>query len=106
MCGAISMSIAKPSAPPRKSRGSGPIVVPETVVSFPVRDDTHLDRVRVVAGRAVPLLDDVDPPLGCEQRGVDDVHDLVNPLLERAVERGGREEPRVVLGEAVRGQPR
>ncbi len=29
------MSIAKPSAPPRKSRGSGPIVVPETVTSSP-----------------------------------------------------------------------
>ena len=29
------MSIAKPRAPPRKSRGSGPIVVPETVASSP-----------------------------------------------------------------------
>src|SRR4029079_11614280 len=35
MCRAISRPIPKPQAPPRKSRGSGPIVVPETVTSPP-----------------------------------------------------------------------
>ena len=70
---------------------------------LPVRDDRHLDRVRVVAGRAVPLLDDLDPTLGRDEGSVDDVHDLVDPVLERAVQRGGGEEPRVVLRErAVR----
>ena len=53
MCGASSRSISKPSAPPRNSRGSGPIVVPETATSSPSDDEPHLDGVRVVARRAV-----------------------------------------------------
>ena len=64
----------KPSAPPRK-RGSGPIVVPETAISSPSRAEPHLDRVRVVAGRAVALLDDLDPALGGDHGRVDDVVD-------------------------------
>ena len=66
--------------------------------------DPHLDGVRVVARRAVSLLDDLDAALGRDQRRVDDVDDLVDAPLEGAVQRGDGEQPRVVLGErAVRG---
>ena len=58
-----SMSMAKPRAPARNSRGSGPIVVPATVISSLAVVTTHLDEVHVFARRAEPLLDDVDSAL-------------------------------------------
>ena len=78
---------------------------PETVVAPDRRSgDAHAagrdgDQVREVARRALPHLDDLDPPLGRDQRRVDVVHELVDPSPERAVERGERQQPRVALGE-------
>ncbi len=65
---------------------------------LPVRGDAHLDRVRVVARRAEALLGDGDPVLGGEDRGVDPV-DALDLALERAAQRGDREQPRVVRRE-------
>ena len=94
------MSIAKPSAPARKRRGSGPIVVPLTAIAV----GAHLDEVHVVARGAEALLGDLDPALGGDHRRVHVVDRLVDAALEDAVQRGDGEQPRVVLGErAVRG---
>ena len=48
---------------------------------------------------AALLLDDLDPALGGDERRVDVVDRLVGAALEGAVQRGDREQARVVLGE-------
>jgi hypothetical protein len=70
----------------------GPIVVPGDGDLLAVRDEPHLDGVRVVARRAVALLDDVDARARRDHGRVDDVHHLVDALLEDAVQRRGGEE--------------
>ena len=99
MCGASSMSIEKPSAPARKRRCSGPTVVPATSTSSPSRADDDAHEVRVVLRGGKALLGDVDPAFGGDQRRVHLVHGLVDPTLERAVQRSDRQESRVVLRE-------
>src|SRR5918996_4107449 len=54
-----------------------------------VRGDDHADEVRVVVRSGGPLLGDLDPALGRDQRSIDHVDGLVDAILERAVERGG-----------------
>ena len=49
--------------------------------------------------RREALLGDLDAPLGRDQRSVHLVHRLVDAALERSVQRGDGEQPRVVLGE-------
>ena len=71
------------------------------------RADDDADEVRVVLRRGEALLRDLDPALGRDERRVDLVHGLVDPTLERAVQRGDRQESRVVLRErAVDGDRR
>src|SRR5215211_7445255 len=64
-----------------------------------VGEHADADKVGEVPGRTSPLLHDFDPTLLCEQRGVDVVHRLIEAPLERAVQCGGRQQARVVIGE-------
>ena len=69
-----------------------------------VRRDRRRDEVRVVLRAAVALLRDLDPSLGRDHRRIHVVHRLVGAALERAVQRGDGQEPRVVVRERpVRG---
>jgi len=52
------------------------------------------DEVRVVARRPPFLLDNVDAPIGCDDRGVDVVDRLVGVTLEGAVQRASSPSPR------------
>src|SRR5206468_7904815 len=76
----------------------------DDLVSFAGRGDA--DEAREVAGCAASLLGHLDPALGSEERRVHVVHRLLDPPLERAVQRGDGEETCVVLGELAEvGEP-
>ena len=82
----------------------GPDRRPGDLDLLPTRADDDTHEVRVVLRRREALLGDLDAALGRDQRSVHLVHRFVDAALERAVQRGDGEEPRVVLGErAVHG---
>ena len=70
-----------------------------------VRPDGNADEAREVATGAPALLDHLDSALVREQRRVHVVDGLLEAALEGPVQRGGGQEPRVVVGQvAVVGQ--
>ena len=98
--GASSMSIANPSAPARNRRCSGPTVVPATSTSSPPAADDHAHEVRVVLREPANRCSETSIPRSAAMSGrVHVVHDLVDPTLERAVQRCDREQACVVLRE-------